>query len=101
MHVVGWIYEGLLEEDSWSEYGEFRWVDGRIFKEVWKNGIGHSAILVCILIFIFDKLIFNWKFNKVKFTWLLDKVKVWCGLCLLCTLSDSTSGLIFFRLSFY
>ena len=38
-------------------------------KGMWKNSKGHSAILMCVLIFILNELILYWKFNQVRFTW--------------------------------
>ena len=55
--VEGVAYEGEFQEDKRHGYGEFKWVDSRIYKGMWKNGKGYSTILVCILMFVFDQLI--------------------------------------------
>ena len=68
-HVVVGGNEGDFQEVKRHGYGELKWVDDIIYKGMWKNGKGQSAILMCILIFIFDQLILYWKFNKINFTW--------------------------------
>ena len=67
--VEGGACKREFNVDKRREYREFRWVDGMIYKGMWKNDKAHSSILVCRLIFILDELILYWKFNKVKFTW--------------------------------
>ena len=67
---VKWgAYEGELTCGQKSGKRKMAYVSQNYSDEEWKNGKGHSAILVCILIFIFDQLILNWKFNKINFTW--------------------------------
>ena len=86
IHLEGGAYKNEFQEDKRHGYGENKRINDRIYKGMWKNGKGHSVILVCILIFILDELIFfenSINLNLldtiigVTYFWFLVPIQIW------------------------